>query len=189
MKNSWICLLALMVLVACKGRSKPDGDATKPSITSNPVSFRVDLKKQSVDTILISPNDTAFVVKNKLVEDDIGDKQKSYLINVFFAPKNWPMLAFDKAIGADISSPGDLDGDGQPELLLRPEWFSSCWSSINLFSLKHNRWKLVKTGSMYFCSDQYPLAKRIIKSDKGYALLTDSLTDDKFIVLKKEIKF
>jgi hypothetical protein len=42
---------------------------------------------------------------------------------------------------------------------------------------------------MYFCSDKYPLAKRIVKTDNGYGLLTDSLTDDKFITLKKEIKF
>lgn len=189
MKNIWICLLALMVLVACRGKVKTDGAVTKPSVAEVPARPKVDWKKQSVDTILLTPADTAFVVRNKLVDDDMGDKQKSYLINVFFAPKNWPMLSFDKAIGAHLVWLGDLDGDGQPELLLRPEWFSSCWSTVNLFSLKHNSWKLVKTGSMYFCSDQYPLAKRVIKTGQGYALLTDSLTDDKFIVLKKEIKF
>ena len=94
-----------------------------------------------------------------------------------------------QAIGADLFLVDDLDGDGKPELLLRPDWFSSCWASLNLYSMKNGNWKLIKKDSMYFCSDEYPLSKRVIKTEKGYALLTDSLADDKFITLKKEIKF
>ena len=142
-----------------------------------------------IDTISLTATDTAFIVKNKSIKDDIGDKQKDYVIKIFFTRENWPMLAYHNAIGADLFLTGDLDGDDQPELLLRPEWFSSCWASVNLFSLKNNSWKLIKKGSMYFCSDKYPLAKRVIKTDKGYGLLTDSLADDKFITLKKEIRF
>lgn len=189
MKYAWICLLGVVCLSACKGKVKTSESKAKPAGVAEQTKLLVDFNKQEVDTILLNATDTAFVVKNKSIKDDMGDKQKNYIIKVLFAPKNWPVLTFNNAIGADIALQSDLDGDGQPELLLRPEWFSSCWSSVNLFSLKHNSWKLVKTGSMYFCSDEYPLNKRIIKTAKGYGLLTDSLTDDKFITLKKEIKF
>lgn len=189
MKHAWICLLVVVCFVACKGKVKTDESKAKPATAIEQTKLQVDFSKQEVDTVLLNATDTAFVVKNKSIKDDMGDKQKNYIIKVFFAPKNWPVLTFNNAIGADIALQNDLDGDGQPELLLRPEWFSSCWSSVNLFSLKHHTWKLVKTGSMYFCSEEYPLKKRIIKTAKGYGLLTDSLTDDKFITLKKEIKF
>jgi hypothetical protein len=188
MKKCWIYLVVIAVLAACKGNVKTEEKAEK-QLDSTKAKMMVDTTKQVVDTILLSKTDTAFVVKNKLIKDDIGDKQKQYIIHLFFTNKHWPILIYKNAIGADVALAGDLNGDNQPELLLRPEWFSSCWSSVNLFSLKNNEWKLVKKGSMYFCSDKYPLAKRIVKTDKGYGLLTDSLTDDKFITLKKEIKF
>lgn len=188
MKHAWICLLALLMLAACRGKARTEAKETEQA-DRKLQKITVDFNKQTVDTILLNATDTAFVVKNKLIKDDMGDKQKQYIIKVFFSPQNWPVLTFDQAIGAHVVLAGDLDGDGLPELLLRPEWFSSCWSTVNLFSIKHNSWKLVRQGSMYFCSDKYPLDKRVIKTDKGYGLLTDSLTDDKFIVLKKEIKF
>lgn len=98
-------------------------------------------------------------------------------------------MKFSEAIGADLCMVGDIDGDNKPELLLRPEWFSSCWASINLFSLKEGAWKLIKKGSMYFCADEYPLSKRIEKQNDKYYLLVDTLADDQFVIQKKEIKF
>lgn len=187
MNRFLIYLLSIILLSACRGEVKTE--EKKDGKIGAAHKIEVDTVKQMVDTIFLTKTDTAFVVKNKLIPDDMGDKQKEYSIKIFFTPKTWPTLTYKSAIGADLFLTGDLDGDGLPELLLRPEWFSSCWASINLFTLKNNSWKLLKKGSMYFCSDEYPLGKRIIKTDKGYGLLTDSLADDKFITLKKEIKF
>ena len=187
MKKNWIYFLAIAVLAACQSTVKTE-EKVEVKIDSPKAKIVFDVAKQSVDTILLAVNDTAFVVKNKAIKDDMGDKQKEYIINVFFSNAR-PQLTYKNAIGADLALAGDLNGDGVQELLLRPDWFSSCWASVNLFSLKGNSWKLVKTGSMYFCSDEYPLPKRVVKTAKGYGLLTDSLADDKFIVLKKEIKF
>jgi hypothetical protein len=188
MKNNWLYLLITMLFVACQGNVKPETKENKKS-DSVKAGLTIDTAKQIIDTVALTASDTAYILKNKLIKDDIGDKQKEYNIQVFFTQKKWPKLTYKNAIGAELFLIGDLDGDGQPELLLRPEWFSSCWASVNLFSIKKNTWKLVKTGSMYFCSDAYPLGKRVIKTEKGYGLLTDSLSDDKFITLKKEIKF
>jgi hypothetical protein len=188
MKINWWYLLAAMLFIGCRGNVKSETKDDKIVDSVNAV-LTIDTTKQVVDTIALTALDTAYVLKNKLIKDDIGDKHQEYNIQVFFAQKKWPTLNYKNAIGVELFLVGDLDGDGLPELLLRPEWFSSCWASINLFSLKNNTWKLIKTGSMYFCSDAYPLEKRVIKTEKGYGLLTDSLSDDKFITLKKEIKF
>ncbi len=187
MNKFCIYLVTLVLLTACN--SKQTAKNATATAATTPSGFTIDYGKQEVDTILLSKTDLAFVVKNKAIKDDMGDKQKDYTIQVYFTNLKWPKLSFKNAIGADLALAGDLDGDHQTELLLRPEWFSSCWSTVNLFSLKNNAWKLVKNGSMYFCSDQYPLSKRVVKTASGYGLLTDSLTDDKFITLKKTIKF
>lgn len=186
MIRHWIYEIVMLLLVACNR-----GDQTsvnENNLQKKQSAFAVS-PDQQVDTIALNKTDTAFIVRNKLIADDMGDRYKSYLIHIHFNNKKWPSLTFKNAIGADLALMGDLDGDQQPELLLRPAWFSSCWASINLFSLKGNSWQLVKNGSMYFCSNQYPLNKRIVKTEKGYGLLTDSLADDKFITLKKMIKF
>ncbi|MDQ7947720.1 MAG: hypothetical protein REI78_10585 [Pedobacter sp.] len=181
MKNTWPTLMVLLLFAACTGSEKPVSTSKKVE--------DLDTARQVVDTILLTKADTAFLVKNKPIADDMGDRQKDYRIKIYFSTKKWPVLTFKNAIGAELFLVGDLDADGKPELLLRPEWFSSCWASINLFSQKGDTWKCIRTGSMYFCADEYPLGKRIIKTDQGYALLTDSLANDKFITLKKEIRF
>jgi hypothetical protein len=188
MKSFCFYVVPIMLLTACQSKVTPNNPEKQLS-DSLKAKLTIDTVKQMIDTISLTATDTAFVVKNKLIKDDIGDKQKEYVIDIYFSNKSWPKLTYKSAIGADLFLTGDLNGDGQPELLLRPEWFSSCWASVNLFSLKNSKWNLVKTGSMYFCSDQYPLGKRVLKTDQGYALLTDSLADDKFITLKKQIKF
>lgn len=188
MKHFAIYFFAIIALAACRQQAGNQNLIDHPPVKKH-IRFTIDTMLQTVDTVTLSAIDTAFVVKNKLINDDIGDKQKNYIIDIYFTNVQWPKLSYKNAIGADLFLLGDLDRDGLPELLLRPEWFSSCWASVNLFSLKHNKWKIVKSGSMYFCSDQYPLGKRVVKTANGYALLTDSLADDKFITLKKPFKF
>lgn len=185
-----ICFLIIALLfAACSGEVKKETNEKKDSLTNSFGSVWVKQKDAIVDTVLLNKTDTAFVIKPKPIADDIGDKRKEYITYVYFSGNKFPILTHKNAIGADLFLTEDLDKDGNQELLLRPDWFSSCWASLNLYSLKNGSWKLIKQGSMYYCSDQYPLSKRIIKTEKGYGLLTDSLADDKFITLKKEIKF
>lgn len=178
----FLLLVLISVVIACQTKE------TK-NVEVNTETFMVDADSVAIDTLLISKNDTAFVIKPKVAKDSTLQDKKAFEINVLFSNKKWPALNFKQAIGADLYMVGDINGDNQPELLLRPEWFSSCWSSINLFSLKDNSWSLVKVGSMYFCADEYPLSKRIEKQNSKYYLLTDSLADDKFVINKKEIQF
>lgn len=187
MRLNWIYFLSIILFAGCNANNEVKKSTSSLDITNK--TLVIDSATQVIDTLMLSKSDSAFVVKNKLIKDDMGEQYKEYLIHIYFSNKNWPVLDFKNAIGADLALAGDLDGDLQPELLLRPDWFSSCWASVNLFSLKNNKWDLVKNGSMYFCSDQYPLNKRVVKIANGYGLLTDSLADDKFITLKKSIKF
>lgn len=182
MKHYFLLLLFASVFISCRNNETKEVEVSTKT-------FMVDAEKHEIDSLLIGENDTAFVVKNKVDAKDVGTSRAVYEINIMFSNKKLPILYFKNAIGADLYIVGDLDGDKQPELLLRPEWFSSCWASINLFSLKENAWHLVKQGSMYFCSDEYPLTNRIEKQDDKYYLLTDSLADDKFVINKNEIKF
>ncbi|RZL57622.1 MAG: hypothetical protein EOO93_17845 [Pedobacter sp.] len=182
MKRYCFLLLLASMILACRNKE------TK-KVEVNTKTFMVDADTTLVDTLLLSEKDTAFVIKPKVAKDPTLQEKKVFEINVLFSNKKWPTLNFKQAIGADIYLVKDLDDDNKPELLLRPEWFSSCWASINLFSLKDNTWKMVKNGSMYFCADEYPLAKRIEEKNNKYYLLTDSLVEDKFIINKNEIKF
>ena len=172
----------MMILLACQSK-----ETEKVAVTSK--TFITDAEKQQLDTIIIGKKDTAIIVKDKLDTSDTGGKKQRYEISIMFSNKKWPTLKFSDAIGADLYMVGDIDGDDEPELLLRPEWFSSCWASINLFSLKEGAWKLIRKGSMYFCADEYPLSKRIEKQNDKYYLLVDTLANDQFVIQKKEIKF
>lgn len=179
-----LCFLFLIVsaFVACRNKN-----ASNVSVSAQ--TFVVDANKHTVDSLIMNNNDTAFVVKNKVSDKDMGTKRAVYEIHVMFSNKKWPVLHFKNAIGADLYVAGDLDGDDEPELLLRPEWFNNCWSSINLFSLKEGGWRLVKFGGMYFCADQYPLPARIEKQSEKYYLITDTIINEKFVVDRKEIEF
>ncbi len=182
MKRYCFLLLLASIILACR-----NGETKEVEVKTK--TFMVNSDNVLIDTVFISEKDTAFVIKPKVEQDPTLQEKKVFEVNIMFSNKKWPTLNFKQAIGADLYLVGDLNGDNTPELLLRPEWFSSCWASINLFSVKDNAWKMVKSGSMYFCADEYPLAKRIEEKDNRYYLLTDSLVDDKFIINKKEIKF
>lgn len=184
MKMKRYCFLLLLgvLIFACRNT-----DTKEVKVKTK--TFTIAADTTLIDTLLLGEKDTAFVIKPKVDKDPSAQAKKVFEINVLFSNKKWPALNFKQAIGADIYLVKDLDGDDMPELLLRPEWFSSCWASINLFSIKENAWQLVKKGSMYFCAEEYPLAKRIEEKDNKYFLLTDSLADDKFIINKNEIKF
>ncbi|WP_461788374.1 hypothetical protein [Pedobacter sp.] len=179
-----LCLLILIAIATISCRNK---SVSEVSVTAK--TFVVDANKHTVDTLIINNNDTAFVVKNKVSDKDKGTESEVYEIHVMFSNKKWPVLHFKNAIGADLYVVEDLDGDDEPELLLRPEWFNSCWSSINLFSLKEGGWHLVKSGGMYFCADQHPLPARIEKQNEKYYLITDTIINEKFVVDGKEIEF
>lgn len=187
MIKSSIFVIVSCFLLACTNRS----NTSEQSLVTQPAkqNIEVDLEKEAVDTLLLTNTDTAVLVKQKPIRDDMGDQRKSYVATIYFLHQNWPALTYDPAIGAELFLVGDLDQDHQPEVLLKPEWFSSCWAKITLFSLKAKGWKKITSGNMYFCSDRYPLSKRIIKTDQGYALLTDSISHDRFITLKRDIKF
>ncbi|WAC41245.1 hypothetical protein [Pedobacter sp. SL55] len=186
MKRYCFLLLVAVTALACRNK-QAQSDIKNVDVQTR--TFMVNSDSVLVDTLLVSEKDTAFVIKPKVAQNPTLQENSMFEINVLFSNKKWPALNFKQAIGADLFLVDDLDGDNMPELLLRPEWFSSCWSSINLFSLKDNAWKLVKKGSMYYCADEYPLAKRLEEKENKYYLLTDSLADDKFIINKSEIKF
>jgi len=182
MKRYSFLLLLVSAMLACQNQLTKEVEVSTKT-------FMVDAEKHEVDTAIIGKEDTAFVVKEKLKKGDMGGDREVYEINILFSNKKWPTLTYKNAIGADLCLVGDINGDNKPELLLRPEWFSSCWANINLFSIKDNAWQLIKTGSMYYCSDKYPLSKRIEKQNDKYYLLTDSMANDKFIIDRKEIEF
>lgn len=187
MKYRLIFLVSGWLFAACS--TAPQNNEQTKSTNSGIQKIEIDTLNQLADTILLDGTDTAILVKGKPVKDDMGDKRADYVISIYFPHRNWPTLVHHQAIGAKLFLAGDLNNDQQPELLLCPEWFSSCWASVNLYSLPGSNWKNVASGNIYFCAENYPLEKRIIKTGKGYALLTDSITNDRLITFKKNITF
>jgi hypothetical protein len=181
-KKLFLLILIGMAVIGCRNKS-----VNEVSVTAK--TFVVDANKHTVDSLIMNNNDTAFVVKNKVSDKDKRQERALYEIHVMFSNKQWPVLHFKNAVRADLYIVDDIDGEDHTGLLLRPEWLNSCWSSINLFTLKDGNWKLTKSGGMYFCADQYPLPRRIEKLHGKSYLITDTIINEKFVVDRKEIEF
>jgi hypothetical protein len=182
MKTLSLLLLLAGLITACQHKE------TK-KVEVNTSTFMVDAEKHEVDSLLIGEKDTAFVVKNKVAPKDVGINRAIDEIHILFSNKNWPLLYFKHAVGANLFMAGDISGDEKPELLLQPRLVGKCWSSVNLYSLKNNAWQLLKTGGMYVCNDEYPLALRLEKTNNTYYLVTDTMVKEKIVIDKKEIRF
>ncbi|RZL30440.1 MAG: hypothetical protein EOP00_36450, partial [Pedobacter sp.] len=106
--KSWICFVIVVLFCACNAEVK-DKTNSKDTLDVNAIgSIWVNKKDGIIDTVLLNKMDTAFIVKPKPIEDDMGDKRKEYITYVYFSNNSLPILAHKEAIGADLFLDKDL---------------------------------------------------------------------------------
>lgn len=147
------------------------------------------------------PNHTS----NLFIIEDLKDKTKTLSITIFtpktddetmtctdstcttffkFANDAYPGFSHKQALGGAIENAGDLDNDGICELYFVPDWFTSNWTGLNIYSLKNNTWKKIASGSirrqdgMENDSLYLPYDQRIIKHTKKYFELLENVMDE-----------
>lgn len=89
-----------------------------------------------------------------------------------------PTLIHENSIGGLIYDAGDLNEDGISELLYAPDWISSCWGALIVYSLQNKQWINVGSVGIYTCEAQEYL-KRLKKVDKTkFQLVGQDWNDD-----------
>ncbi|MBK7139953.1 MAG: hypothetical protein IPH74_13450 [Bacteroidetes bacterium] len=77
-----------------------------------------------------------------------------------------------------VMDAGDLNEDGISELLYVPDWISSCWGSLFVYSLQDNKWIVAGSVAVYTC-EEIDYHKRLKKIDKEkFELVGQDWNDD-----------
>lgn len=76
-----------------------------------------------------------------------------------------PSFTHQTSIGGVVMDAGDLNEDGISELLYAPDWISSCWGSLFVYSLQNGKWIVAGSVPVYTC-EVNDYQKRLNKIDK-----------------------
>ena len=120
-------------------------------------------------------------------EKSMGDTSSCFM---FCSNSTIPPLKVEMCIGGNPVNLGDLNGDGADELGLLPDWWTSCWRSYFVYTLKTNRWKQAVSPINTHCIqwDQNLPAIEKDSTRPGYVLIRYSeLTDTDIVVKTKSI--
>ena len=120
-------------------------------------------------------------------EEDIGDTSSCFIL---CSNNTIPPLKVDMCIGGNPVNLGDLNGDGADELGLLPDWWTSCWRSYFVYTLKTNRWKQAVSPINTHCIqwDQNLPAIEKDSTKPGFVIIRYSeLTDTDIVVKTKSI--
>ncbi|MBK9353954.1 MAG: hypothetical protein IPN09_08300 [Bacteroidetes bacterium] len=100
------------------------------------------------------------------VDPDEGMTECSGGCNVIFTfDAKIPSFTHQTSIGGMVMDAGDLNEDGISELLYAPDWISSCWGSLFVYSLQDNKWIVAGSVAVYTCEEN-DYHKRLKKIDK-----------------------
>jgi hypothetical protein len=186
---------SLAVLVSCNNNPKievtslelkaPPIDSGGPPPPPPPPPARTDgvsLGDLNKDGII----DTIYITQPVLA-GDMECKDSTCTTYFAFADDAFPSFSHQMALGGAIGNAGDLDDDGICEIYFVPDWFTSNWTGLNIYSLKNNHWKKIASrdirrdegiveDSLYM-----PYDKRIVKHNKDYFELVGNVMDDEGI--------
>ncbi|UUC45099.1 hypothetical protein [Flavobacterium cerinum] len=108
-----------------------------------------------------------------------------------FSDATIPTISIQDCIDGIPVNKGDLNGNGTDEIGLLPVWFTSCWHSYYVWTLKNGKWiyavKPFPTHCNQWENDVIPI--EIDKKRKGNVIIRYSLlTDDDIIVKTASVK-
>jgi hypothetical protein len=99
-------------------------------------------------------------------------------------PDLYPVIG----IGEVMASVGDLNHDGFCEIAFVPEWLTSVWQSLSVYSIKDGKWKLMGQGSINLEKlegDPDFFRHRVVRvDDKHFKIISDSLSADTDSILQ-----
>ncbi|MEC4005540.1 hypothetical protein OX283_012795 [Flavobacterium sp. SUN052] len=153
-----------------------------------------------IDTLLIGDInndkkiDTTFVKGPKFINNKefYGDcKNGECQIEVSFSC-NFPGLTFENAVSGFVENIGDIDKDGNSEIVIVPSWFIGCYGKIHFYTFKNKMWKFCGCAEGNICDvDNYNSRIEIIGKNKikvkekiwDYTL-ADRISKTKIILIK-----
>ncbi|MES2618683.1 MAG: hypothetical protein V4613_12445 [Bacteroidota bacterium] len=98
-----------------------------------------------------------------------------------------PDINLQNSLWARIENIGDINKDGTCELIIRPDWFSSCWGNLYIYSLEKGQWRMATEVSARRCEEE-PLISHIFKVKNKYFLEGDDFSDGDEKKYRVEIK-
>lgn len=143
-----------------------------------------------IDTIILKDidgdkkDDSVFIHEPSIIEAELTCRDEVCNTKFVFANATIPTFNHEQALGGVLGNAGDLDDDGMCELYFVPDWFTSNWTSFNIYSLKQGKWLLLGEGSIRrdvpeMESDLYThYSKRIIKHKGYFEILENSMDGD-----------
>lgn len=134
--------------------------------------------------------DFAWLVAPKLKDDGmecVGDCS-SY---IKFSDTSIPNIKIENCIGGIPTNLGDLNKNGSDEIGLLPDWFTSCWRSYFVWTLKDNKWIYAVEPFSTHCN-QWEEGIKPIEIDMnhdGYVLIRYSeMTDEDMLTKTKSVR-
>jgi len=127
----------------------------------------------------------ASLVPPKFTSDSMNCVGKCISV-INFSNKHIKPIAVDGCIGGQPTNLGDLDNDGNDEIGLLPEWFTSCWRSYLVYTYKEGKWVYAIPPFPVHCNtveEGLPLVKKD-STIKGHVLIRYSEFDNSQIITK-----
>lgn len=97
-----------------------------------------------------------------------------------FSKAKFPAITHPNCIGGTPTNLGDLNEDGDDEIGLLPEWFTSCWMNYFVYTYRAGQWRpLVKPFATH-CNQWEDEVKPIEKDPgkKGFVVIRYTDMDD-----------
>ena len=111
--------------------------------------------------------ESMWLIPPKLTEDGM-DCESGCGCVIRFSDNTIPDLSIsDFCIGGNPVNEGDLNDDGQDEITIIPDWFTSTWRKAYIYHLKNGKWELLVKPLDYWMTSGIDLD--LIKKDSTKA--------------------
>lgn len=184
-------LLAFAVIIlssSCHSNESTQSASTDSTLNKKDDSTtKVVYQEQKIDTCVLGDINKDGIVDSAFIQtptlkitdaSDFGCANDSCFVTIKFSNK-LPDLIHSNAIHGLVFATADINEDGISEIVYAPDWFSSCWSGLFIYTVSKNEWKKIGEGSYYSCNEDADLTKRIKKVKKnGFTIFNDEMNDD-----------
>ncbi|GAA5090312.1 hypothetical protein GCM10023210_16230 [Chryseobacterium ginsengisoli] len=127
-------------------------------------------------------------VKVNDCSDDCDGKCESV---IYFSDKNIKSFTISPANNGTLYNLKDLNNDRKDDIGFYPNWCTSCWHPLYVYTYKKNSWEPLVSPISTHCT-QWEDEKFPIKKDpkkKGYVIITTSVwKDDDIKIISKSLK-
>jgi hypothetical protein len=131
-----------------------------------------------------------WLVPPKLIENDMNCEGNCTSI-IQFSDNSIPAIKVEDCIDGLPVNEGDLNNNGADEIGLLPGWFTSCWHSYLVWTIKNGSWVYAVDPISTHCN-QWDEGVDAIEKDRkkdGYVIVRYSdISDADFVVLSKSVK-